>query len=80
PLPLNSQSKFPPNPSKYHHKSHQYYLHLFHLTQTDLNSHNQKLTQPLYQIVNYSIQFPLHPFPFHLINLISKHQFKNSQP
>ncbi|WP_391543852.1 alpha-amylase family glycosyl hydrolase, partial [Staphylococcus warneri] len=70
PPPTNSQSKFPPNPSQYHQKTHQYYFHLFHLTQPHLNSHNPDLTQPLYQILNYWIHLGLHAFRFHLINLI----------
>ncbi len=78
-LPTNWQSKFGGNAWKYDEKSDEYYLHLFDVTQADLNWDNEKVRQALYEMVNYWIQFGVDGFRFDVINLISKDEFKNSE-
>ena len=77
--PTNWQSKFGGNAWEYDEKSDEYYLHLFDVTQADLNWDNEKVRQALYEIVNYWIQFGVDGFRFDVINLISKDEFKNSE-
>ncbi|MEX3427149.1 alpha,alpha-phosphotrehalase [Staphylococcus hominis] len=75
----NWQSKFGGNAWEYDEKSDEYYLHLFDVTQADLNWDNEKVRQALYEMVNYWIQFGVDGFRFDVINLISKDEFKNSE-
>ena len=77
--PTNWQSKFGGNAWEYDEKSDEYYLHLFDVTQADLNWDNEKVRQALYEMVNYWIQFGVDGFRFDVINLISKDEFKNSE-
>lgn len=77
--PTNWQSKFGGNAWEYDEKSDEYYLHLFDVTQADLNWDNEKVRQTLYEMVNYWIQFGVDGFRFDVINLISKDEFKNSE-
>ncbi|MCI2840108.1 alpha,alpha-phosphotrehalase [Staphylococcus hominis] len=77
--PTNWQSKFGGNAWEYDEKSDEYYLHLFDVTQADLNWDNEKIRQALYEMVNYWIQFGVDGFRFDVINLISKDEFKNSE-
>ena len=77
--PTNWQSKFGGNAWKYDEHSDEYYLHLFDVTQADLNWDNEKVRQALYEMVNYWIQFGVDGFRFDVINLISKDEFKNSE-
>ena len=77
--PTKWQSKFGGNAWKYDEKSDEYYLHLFDVTQADLNWDNEKVRQALYEMVNYWIQFGVDGFRFDVINLISKDEFKNSE-
>lgn len=77
--PTNWQSKFGGNAWKYDEKSDEYYLHLFDVTQADLNWDNEKVRQALYEMVNYWIQFGVDGFRFDVINLISKDEFENSE-
>ena len=73
------RSKFGGNAWEYDEKSDEYYLHLFDVTQADLNWDNEKVRQALYEMVNYWIQFGVDGFRFDVINLISKDEFKNSE-
>lgn len=77
--PTNWQSKFGGNAWEYDEKSDEYYLHLFDVTQADLNWDNEKVRQALYEMVNYWIQFGVDGFRFDVINLISKDEIKNSE-
>ncbi|MCI2772680.1 alpha,alpha-phosphotrehalase [Staphylococcus warneri] len=76
--PTNWESKFGGNAWQYDEKSDEYYLHLFDVTQADLNWDNPDVRQALYQIVNYWIDFGVDGFRFDVINLISKGEFKDS--
>ena len=76
--PTNWESKFGGNAWQYDEKTDAYYLHLFDVTQADLNWGNEKVRQALYDIVNYWIKFGVDGFRFDVINLISKGEFKDS--
>lgn len=76
--PTNWKSKFGGNAWQYDEKSDEYYLHLFDVTQADLNWDNPDVRQALYQIVNYWIDFGVDGFRFDVINLISKGEFRDS--
>ncbi|MCH4380459.1 alpha,alpha-phosphotrehalase [Staphylococcus haemolyticus] len=76
--PTNWESKFGGNAWQYDEKTDEYYLHLFDVTQADLNWDNEKVRQSLYEVVNHWIQFGVDGFRFDVINLISKGEFKDS--
>ncbi|MCH4458628.1 alpha,alpha-phosphotrehalase [Staphylococcus haemolyticus] len=76
--PTNWESKFGGNAWHYDEKTDEYYLHLFDVTQADLNWDNEKVRQSLYEVVNHWIQFGVDGFRFDVINLISKGEFKDS--
>ena len=76
--PTNWESKFGGNAWQYDEKTDEYYLHLFDVTQADLNWNNEKVRQSLYEFVNHWIQFGVDGFRFDVINLISKGEFKDS--
>lgn len=77
--PTNWESKFGGNAWKYDPKTESYYLHLFDVTQADLNWDNPEVRKALYDIINYWIDFGVDGFRFDVINLISKGEFKDSQ-
>lgn len=77
--PTNWESKFGGNAWKYDEKTDAYYLHLFDVTQADLNWDNPKVRGALYDIINHWIDFGIDGFRFDVINLISKGGFKNSE-
>lgn len=76
--PTNWESKFGGNAWQYDEKTDEYYLHLFDVTQADLNWNNEKVRQSLHEVVNHWIQFGVDGFRFDVINLISKGEFKDS--
>ncbi|MBF7017930.1 alpha,alpha-phosphotrehalase [Staphylococcus durrellii] len=77
--PTNWESKFGGNAWKYDDKTEAYYLHLFDVTQADLNWDNPQVRNELYDIINYWIEFGVDGFRFDVINLISKGEFKDSE-
>ncbi|MBO1199735.1 alpha,alpha-phosphotrehalase [Staphylococcus simiae] len=76
--PTNWESKFGGNAWQYDPVTDEYYLHLFDVTQADLNWENKEVRQALYNIVNHWIDFGVDGFRFDVINLISKDEFKDS--
>lgn len=76
--PTNWESKFGGNAWQYDPVTDEYYLHLFDVTQADLNWENEEVRQALYDIVNHWIDFGVDGFRFDVINLISKGEFKDS--
>ncbi|MCP6652353.1 alpha-amylase family glycosyl hydrolase, partial [Klebsiella pneumoniae] len=76
--PTNWESKFGGNAWKYDEKTDEYYLHLFDVTQADLNWENPEVRAALYDMINYWIDFGVDGFRFDVINLISKDEFKDS--
>ena len=72
--PTNWQSKFGGNAWKYSEKRKQYYLHLFDVTQADLNWENENVRKKVYEIIRFWLNKGVDGFRLDVINLISKDQ------
>lgn len=72
--PTNWQSKFGGNAWQYDEKTGQYYLHLFDVTQADLNWENEELRQKVYDMMTFWFEKGVDGFRLDVINLISKNQ------
>ncbi|RKQ30898.1 alpha,alpha-phosphotrehalase [Oceanobacillus halophilus] len=72
--PNNWQSKFGGSAWKYDEASGQYYLHLFDVTQADLNWENEKLRKQLVEMIEFWAKKGIDGFRLDVINLISKDQ------
>ena len=72
--PTNWQSKFGGNAWKWSEKRKQYYLHLFDVTQADLNWENENMRKKVYEMIKYWLNKGVEGFRFDVINLISKDQ------
>ena len=70
--PTNWESNFGGDAWSYLPETDEYYLHLFHVTQADLNWDNPNVRQACYDIVNFWINKGVKGFRFDVINLISK--------
>ncbi|QHW38176.1 alpha,alpha-phosphotrehalase [Staphylococcus ursi] len=76
--PTNWLSKFGGNAWQYDEQTDAYYLHLFDVTQADLNWDNPEVRHALYEMIRYWIDFGVDGFRFDVINLISKDTFEDS--
>ena len=72
--PTNWQSKFGGNAWKYSEKRGQYYLHLFDVTQADLNWENKNVRKKVYEMIKFWLNKGVDGFRLDVINLISKDQ------
>jgi trehalose-6-phosphate hydrolase len=72
--PNNWQSKFGGNAWQYDEKTDQYYLHLFDVTQADLNWENPVVRDNVYQMMDFWLKKGIDGFRLDVINLISKDQ------
>ncbi|MFC2947807.1 alpha,alpha-phosphotrehalase [Virgibacillus sediminis] len=72
--PNNWQSKFGGPAWEYDEKTGQYYLHLFDVTQGDLNWENERLRNKVYEMVRFWAEKGIDGFRLDVINLISKDQ------
>ncbi len=70
--PTNWVSKFGGSAWEYVEKFDEYYLHLFDVTQADLNWEHEEVRKEIYDIVNFWIKKGVKGFRFDVINLISK--------
>lgn len=70
--PTNWVSKFGGNAWSYLPETDEYYLHLFHVTQADLNWENPEVRQDIYDTVNFWLKKGVKGLRFDVINLISK--------
>lgn len=70
--PTNWISKFGGNAWEYVESLDEYYLHLFDVTQADLNWDNEELRKEIYKVVNFWLQKGVKGFRLDVINLISK--------
>lgn len=70
--PTNWVSKFGGNAWEYVEEFNEYYLHLFDVTQGDLNWDNEEVRNEIYKIVNFWINKGVKGFRLDVINLISK--------
>ncbi|WP_404404944.1 alpha,alpha-phosphotrehalase [Jeotgalibacillus malaysiensis] len=72
--PTNWISKFGGNAWQYDEATGQYYLHLFDVTQADLNWENEKVRREIYDMMNVWAEKGVDGFRLDVINLISKNQ------
>jgi len=72
--PTNWESKFGGSAWKLDEKTGQYYLHLFDVTQADLNWENEELRKKLYDMMSFWFEKGVDGFRLDVINLISKDQ------
>ncbi|QWC22585.1 alpha,alpha-phosphotrehalase [Bacillus haikouensis] len=72
--PTNWQSKFGGNAWQYDEETGQYYLHLFDVTQADLNWENDEVRKKLYDMMHFWLKKGVDGFRLDVINLISKDQ------
>lgn len=70
--PTNWVSKFGGNAWSHLPETDEYYLHLFHVTQADLNWENPEVRQDIYDTVNFWLEKGVKGLRFDVINLISK--------
>lgn len=73
-LPNNWASKFGGSAWQYVEHLDKYYLHLFDVTQADLNWENPKLREEIYKMMNYWLEKGVDGFRLDVINLLSKDQ------
>ncbi|MDF2039433.1 alpha,alpha-phosphotrehalase [Cytobacillus oceanisediminis] len=72
--PTNWESKFGGNAWQYDEATGQYYLHLFDVTQADLNWENEELRRKVYDMMEFWFEKGVDGFRLDVINLISKDQ------
>ncbi|KSU83282.1 trehalose-6-phosphate hydrolase [Fictibacillus enclensis] len=72
--PNNWKSKFGGSAWKYDEVTNQHYLHLFDVTQADLNWENEKVREKVYEMMNFWFDKGVDGFRLDVINLISKNQ------
>ena len=70
--PTNWVSKFGGSTWEYVEKFNEYYLHLFDVTQSDLNWDNKEVREEIYRVVNFWLEKGVQGFRLDVINLISK--------
>ena len=75
--PTNWVSKFGGSAWEYVEKFDEYYLHLFDVTQADLNWENENVRREVQNIVKFWMEKGVKGFRFDVINLISKAGFEN---
>ena len=75
--PNNWESKFAGSAWEYVEKFDEWYLHLFDVTQADLDWTNPDVRKECADIVNYWRSKGVHGFRFDVINLISKKSFED---
>ncbi|MBC1827749.1 alpha,alpha-phosphotrehalase [Listeria seeligeri] len=73
--PTNWESKFGGNAWKKLPNSTEYYLHLYDVTQADLNWANPNVRDALYDVVNFWIDKGVEGFRLDVLNVISKPKF-----
>ncbi|WLR51214.1 alpha,alpha-phosphotrehalase [Bacillus tianshenii] len=73
-VPNNWQSKFGGSAWKYDENTGQYYLHLFDVTQADLNWENEEVRRKVYDMMDFWFKKGVDGFRLDVINLISKDQ------
>lgn len=72
--PNNWQSKFGGSAWQYDEKSGQYYLHLYDVSQADLNWENEAVREDVYKMMNHWLDKGVDGFRLDVINVISKDQ------
>lgn len=78
--PNNWESKFGGSAWAYDERTGQYYLHLFDVTQADLNWENPAVREKVYEMMRFWLKKGVDGFRLDVINLISKDQrFPNDE-
>ncbi|MGG5253679.1 alpha,alpha-phosphotrehalase [Neobacillus sp. SM06] len=72
--PNNWESKFGGSAWQFDEQTGQYYLHLFDVTQADLNWENNEVRKKVYEMMNFWLEKGVDGFRLDVINLISKDQ------
>ncbi|WP_223700429.1 alpha,alpha-phosphotrehalase [Sutcliffiella deserti] len=72
--PTNWDSKFGGNAWEYDKKTGQWYLHLFDVTQADLNWENTEVRKQVYDMMTFWFEKGVDGFRLDVVNLISKDQ------
>ncbi|SFL68627.1 trehalose-6-phosphate hydrolase [Gracilibacillus orientalis] len=72
--PSNWQSKFGGSAWEFDERTGEYYLHLFDVTQADLNWEKEVVRDDVYQMMNFWLDKGIDGFRLDVINLISKDQ------
>ena len=75
--PTNWESKFGGSAWEYVEKFDEYYLHLFDVTQPDLNWDNVHVRQEVQKVVSFWMEKGVRGFRFDVVNLISKEKFED---
>lgn len=75
--PTNWESKFGGSAWEYVEKFDEYYLHLFDVTQADLNWDNENVRKEVQKIVRFWMDKGVKGFRFDVVNLISKDAFED---
>ena len=76
-LPTNWESKFGGNTWEYVPEFDEYYLHLFDVSQPDLNWDNPEVRAELQKVVRFWMEKGVKGFRFDVINLVSKESFED---
>ncbi len=71
-LPTNWESKFGGQAWEKFGDTDQYYLHLYDVTQADLNWHNPKVREELFDVIRFWIDKGVGGFRFDVMNVIGK--------
>ena len=77
--PTNWESKFGGNAWEYVEKFDEYYLHLFDVTQADLNWENENVRKEIQKILKFWMEKGVRGFRFDVINLISKACYEDDE-
>ncbi|MFE8699249.1 alpha,alpha-phosphotrehalase [Cytobacillus sp. FJAT-54145] len=78
--PTNWESKFGGSAWEYDETTGEYYLHLFDVTQADLNWENEEVRNTVYHMMNFWLDKGVDGFRLDVINLISKDQSFTDDP
>lgn len=73
--PTNWESKFGGSAWEYVESFDEYYLHLFDVTQPDLNWENEEVRKEIQKIVRFWMEKGVKGFRFDVVNLISKGEY-----
>ena len=77
--PTNWESKFGGNAWEYVPEFDEYYLHLFDVSQPDLNWDNEEVRLEVQKIVRFWMEKGVRGFRFDVVNLISKGEFADDE-
>lgn len=75
--PTNWESKFGGNAWEYVPEMDEYYLHLFHVTQPDLNWDNEEVRREVQKVIRFWMGKGVKGFRFDVVNLISKSVYED---